>query len=435
MSPEAALTMIRNGVNPMDTDINELSEYLTSISAGNSADERFSAFLYKLDRTDGITQEERRQFIGIFKMMNIFTKDAGQAAGALVRQGAELTMSNLMAAYNSRKLSVDRTIDESFGMSETQGTVNYYNTLFSSHASKITPAVLKDVNDEQDIDERTAEDFIDAVDENYSISREAEYYEEYLADVSDAAGADEQVLRELERFDIQHSIGNIAAMQQIMSEGWGAAAGTYAGISNTAQNDAGDMNSRTPEEQAAGLLDVLGDEEAETKTIDSIEAAADAELAQAVDTAENYDSFNAARMRCRRIGLITQMARKHEYLVPFDNDGTMGTMRIQLVHDTQNAGRLSVETNIKSIGKVSVKASVTSVSISVFAVTDGDEEALKNVMADVAANHDNMTYNVTKSTEYRTAGLAADGDAVPTRQLYDFAKELVGSLLNSDKRG
>ncbi len=36
-------------------------------------------------------------------MMNIFTRDAGVAAGALIKQGAEVTMNNLMTAYNSRK--------------------------------------------------------------------------------------------------------------------------------------------------------------------------------------------------------------------------------------------------------------------------------------------------------------------------------------------
>ena len=54
-------------------------------------------------------------------MMNIFTRDAGVAAGALIKQGAEVTMNNLMTAYNSRKhYDMDAVIDENTGMAEVK---------------------------------------------------------------------------------------------------------------------------------------------------------------------------------------------------------------------------------------------------------------------------------------------------------------------------
>lgn len=64
-------------------------------------------------------------------MMNIFTRDAGVAAGALIKQGAEVTMNNLMTAYNSRKhYDMDAVIDENTGMAEVSGIANYYSALF-----------------------------------------------------------------------------------------------------------------------------------------------------------------------------------------------------------------------------------------------------------------------------------------------------------------
>ena len=219
--PEAVLKMIRDGINPMDTDINELSRYLNNIVGQNAEDEKYSTFLYKLDRTHGITEEERRQFIGIYKMMNIFTKDAGKAAGALVQQGSDMTMSNLMAMYNSRRAAgIDSTIDDNSGFAEIEGNVNYYNTLFTQHGYRITPATLKSVNDEKPIDSRMVEEFIGAVDDNYDVNREAEYYQDYLNAAAQAAEADESIIAELGRFDMNASVRMINAMQQIMQYGW-----------------------------------------------------------------------------------------------------------------------------------------------------------------------------------------------------------------------
>ena len=116
MNPETVLDMIRNNVNPYTTDIREVNEYLKAENEknGRDTDDKYSTFLYKLDRTNGITAKERRQFIGIYKMMNMFTKDAGKAVGALAAQGADITMSNLVSAYNSRKSynNIDMSVDD-----------------------------------------------------------------------------------------------------------------------------------------------------------------------------------------------------------------------------------------------------------------------------------------------------------------------------------
>ena len=80
--------MIRENINPMTEDIHTVNAYLTEMNAqqDNDKEEKYSRFLYKLDQTDGISEQERNQFIGIYKMMNIFTKDAGAAIGTLVKQ-------------------------------------------------------------------------------------------------------------------------------------------------------------------------------------------------------------------------------------------------------------------------------------------------------------------------------------------------------------
>ena len=63
MKPETVLNMIKDGVNPMNASIEEVNEYLTEANdkASKDNEEKFSKFLYKLDRTNGITKEQRKQ--------------------------------------------------------------------------------------------------------------------------------------------------------------------------------------------------------------------------------------------------------------------------------------------------------------------------------------------------------------------------------------
>ena len=157
MKPETVLNMIKDGVNPMNASIEEVNEYLTEANdkASKDNEEKFSKFLYKLDRTNGITKEQRKQFIGIYQMMNIFTRDAGVAAGALIKQGAEVTMNNLMTAYNSRKhYDMDTVIDENTGMAEVSGIANYYSALFMANGGLVTPNTLKNVDNSSGIGEQ-----------------------------------------------------------------------------------------------------------------------------------------------------------------------------------------------------------------------------------------------------------------------------------------
>ena len=449
VKPDAVLKMIRDGINPMDTDINELSQYLNNIAGQSAADEKYSTFLYKLDRTHGISDEERKQFIGIYKMMNIFTKDAGKAAGALVQQGSDMTMSNLMAMYNSRKAAgIDSTIDDNSGFAELEGNVNYYNTLFTQHGYQITPATLKSVNDDKAIDSRMVEEFIDAIDDNYDVNREAEYYQDYLNAAAQAAEADRSIIAELGRFDMSASVGMINAMQEIMQYGWSSPRlygndGYNAGRSSDNGNDSN--SGFTNIEDAGKLLDAIGDGKTTNEILDRLQKSTQESVEAAVDSVTEYQDLENIRMRNRQIGIIAGMARKHEYVIPFDNDGQTGTIRLQLVQDESDAGRISVETDTGAYGHVSVQARMGKDGVNIFAVTDGDADRLTETMErlkESCAAAENtagagvraggrgisVTYTCVSSDTHTKVQLPVSEDNIPTEELYAFAKRIVVAL-------
>lgn len=418
MTPDAALSMIRDGINPMKSDINDVNAYLTEMNRNNNnKEEKFSTFLYKLDRTKGITEEERRQFIGIYRMINIFTKDAGKAVGALVRQGADITMSNLMTAYNSKKASgIDRLIDDSVGMAEIEGTVNYYNTLFDTQKDKITPRTLKLVNDEEKIGERSVEGFIEAVDDNYDLNEEAAYYDEYLEALNDIKETDEAVLRELCRFDAGVSVSGIRAMQEIMQSGWNSQALKGLG--------------QPKKERAMQMLDKLDDEEELESIRKELEDGVKDDMDSALNSAESRDDIENLRMRSRVVFMVNDMSRRHDYRIPFENNNEIGTIHLQLVHDEENAGRIAIDVETAEVGRMHIEVRAGVEEISVFAVTDGSGEKLAQKLENAAEAIPNMSFNVSKSDILPQTELPVSADDISTGRLYTIAKNIIKAVIS-----
>lgn len=117
MTPAAVLKMIRDGVNPLETDLTELNTYFDSLPDEYAQEaENYARFLYGLEKNSEITAEERESYIGIYRMVRQLEKADGAAVGALVNTGVELQFANLLSAVRSSKfMGMDVKVDDSLG--------------------------------------------------------------------------------------------------------------------------------------------------------------------------------------------------------------------------------------------------------------------------------------------------------------------------------
>ncbi len=75
MTPSSVLKMIRDGVNPLTTDMAELEQYFKDQSDQPEQEmETYSKFLYRLEKNKEITPEERDAYIGVYRMLRQFEK-------------------------------------------------------------------------------------------------------------------------------------------------------------------------------------------------------------------------------------------------------------------------------------------------------------------------------------------------------------------------
>ena len=431
MKPETVLNMIKDGVNPINASIEEVNEYLTEANdkASKDNEEKFSKFLYKLDRTNGITKEQRKQFIGIYQMMNIFTRDAGVAAGALIKQGAEVTMNNLMTAYNSRKhYDMDTVIDENTGMAEVSGIANYYSALFMANGGLVTPNTLKNVDNSSGIGEQSVEMFIEQLEDNYDAAAEEQYYEEYLKEQQAAVQAGADILRQIRNADTEINSGNIQAVKAFLESGQFP---DIRGIKTT-RDYARDSIEKIGHKEKLSLMYEEMKDETEEELQEVLSKAGD--LDTQIDV--NYEGFLDLRLKDRTIGYIKNLALRHDYRIPYITDsGSTGMLKLTLVQDDDNKGRISVNMLSSVLGKVSVEAKADRDSLGMYivsdtAVSDEGSQLLEDMEESLkeAFGFTNVYVNTTKSSDVPYVTYEAAKDSVATDKLYEIAAQIVKQL-------
>ena len=447
MKPETVLSMIKDNINPMDSDINDVNQYLIQQNEVVDSADKFSKFLYKLEKTDGITAGEREQFIGIYKMMNIFKKDAGKAVGTLVKQNADITMANLMTAYNSSKAAgIDTSIDDTTGMAEVEGIVNFYNNMFSQTAESITPKSLKTVNNEKSIDTRSAENFCQTVQESYDSNLESEYYDSYLKDLNKITDVEDSVMRQLTDNNLQVSINNIVAAQNIMTPNYFQKYFKVQGHeTNDQEKDSAESTEGTGSVESSdyieGFLDKLGSESEINQAYQQMADEVETTTNKAIDSTQNqtYSNIEELRMRGKEIGLIKNLGQSHDYKIPFVIDGEVGTIHLQIVEDKDNKGRIAINLQTKELGNVSVEGKLSGENASIFAVTDGDEGVLADRINKATSNIakdfgiEKVSVYIGKSNEIPDVSYKTNSSEISMKTLYSFAKTMIIGMIKSEE--
>ena len=126
--PNAVLSMIRDGINPLDLSVEELNQTLRekNYQAGVKETEDFATFLRDVERRGEISEEERSGYIGMYRVLKNLEKSGDREAGYLFANGSRLTVRNLITAMRSRKAAgMNVSVDDAFGMlteMQTRGT-------------------------------------------------------------------------------------------------------------------------------------------------------------------------------------------------------------------------------------------------------------------------------------------------------------------------
>ena len=83
---------------------------------GITSSDKFSTYLRKLRELNQISPEERKAYIGIYRLLHNIEKTDGATLGAVIKSGVEVTLDHLLMAVRTyRKGSMDTIINDEFG--------------------------------------------------------------------------------------------------------------------------------------------------------------------------------------------------------------------------------------------------------------------------------------------------------------------------------
>ena len=369
LQPQVTVEMIRRGINPLEGNLQQVSEAAETISRelGVSAEERFSEYLVKLDRKNELTPEERASYIGIYRMLYQIEKTDGAAIGALVKSGRELTLSNLLTESRGlKRRGMDVKVDDTFGEAEMiregqyindQIEAAYHSRQLNKAVENLTPDRLQHLMEQgEDIAEMTPEQLAEATMELPEGETDRLYRKSRLERLRELAINSSNERSFLERFGLENSLEQIQAAKQILQ-----GESSYRKLLHIAESVVS-MESDTAESISskdilteavtlAGKLTADGEElatamesrENMTRLSEQLQGRA-TELMEALYAAADLDAEQAGALRelLAVQNLRQQLLRQECYEIPLADENGITGMRLTVIHGSNQAGRFRI---------------------------------------------------------------------------------------------
>jgi hypothetical protein len=466
LTPKLVLNMIREGINPLDTNINELnsqiSEMKTQLGEDNTQ-EKYSEFLWKLEKSDSISAQEREAFIGMYRLLNNVEKTDGQVIGALVNQNADITLNNLLTGVrNIKNRGMDVTIDNNFGELESlsfqstsisdqlatsfSGSSNsdqsqtnqqeanstYYNNLVDKALREISPEKLAQIFEAGNIQDMSLEQFVDELvntTDDSNLTRE--YYKEQLSVLKEASQVEASVIKMLSDFEQPVTINNLLAADSLMTSRGSmfkkllSKEDENSGLTQAVNNITSAITSKEDMEKAY--------EELENTAIAALNEQAEQEDAASLDLKE-------LKLLRNEIRLTTSLSKQEKYEIPIQIGDEVTSINLTVIHGVDTS-KVSITMDSEAVGRAAAEFTLKDHYASGYIVTDNKNgiDALKEnqdvfykELEDAGLAPGKIDYFASKSLDInkfsKEQETNSDNAQVSTRDLYSVARAFVVSI-------
>ncbi len=395
LTPKNALRLIRENINPLQQDIDDLLQKLgTYEDEEASGAEDFARHLVKIREKGAITEDEAASYIGIYRLVDKIVKSDGAAIGALINRDSSLTMKNLLTSLRTtRRGHMDYVIDSEFGGAEK-------------------------------VDDET----IRAIDTQIETAFSRDYYEEEAKKFADAAKEEERIYHLLRRNNIETSADNINAAAELLSSGAGFLKKLFAG-----EKERGGSRLRESRDR---MIEKMGDPETFSEAYDEM---INEEIIAAFE-GEKLD-LRILKNEHRVTAIQKTLADSENYQVPVEINGELTSINLQIRHG-EKRGNVDILFESESLGRVSASFTLTKTA------TEGMVACSKNaglsyindnkdrLIQALSINERTVTMEVIRAdrASFEPPVNATDGEAIDTGELYLTARAFIGGFIYEDQQ-
>lgn len=442
LTPQVVLNLIRENKNPLNMTIDGLNEEIMQKKEvlGVTDEQRFSEFLYQMDKINAISEEERQSFIGIYRLLDKVEKSHGKDIGAVVRNGQEITLNNLFAADKSRKVQgIDIGVDDNFGervhVETSQSSIlsqietAYNQTLTGSMLRHIHPETLKGLEG-VDYHNMSFEELNAIMSAGNNGMDEEEISEQLLEEVQKGFSYEAEVETMLEANDMPKTVTNIIAAQQVMY----GENGIYGMIRELKENLPKEKRDKITERENR-ILETLESKEDVVYGLENLRAG----LSEAVHDKEKDGTITAMDIQSLKylnagMPIAMRAVEEDAFQIPLVIDGTVSIMKVSILQDGSRAGEITATMHTPQYGKLEAFIHVEGSRIEGYVVTEEEsgqqaleenELTLRSVFAKAGMEAKDLRLDGTKPVQY---GSELEKEEVATTKLYKVAKQLLTAI-------
>ena len=399
MTPARTLKMIRDGFNPLDTDIYELSNELLSEDE-DTGNTKYTEFLYKLEKSSEITESEKSAFIGLYRLFRKIEKSDGKLVGDVIKADEKLTFSNIISALRSdRQVGTDIKIDDSFGTLEKLIT----------HGESITDQILQGFKTKE---------------------LNKQYAKEEANEIRNIITKEEAIVRALENADSPKSPINMAAANMLLNSRGTIFKGLLKGLDEE-EKDVFDK-------EISELADSFDDEDSAKNAINSFTEKTQEIIKNKAQIADKYIDVKSLKLLNKQLSIINKMADSRTYEVPVIINGSYTSINLKIVNDTENAGKVKAYFETEETGRVSAEFDLRDGKVSGIITTENSffegvikerEDSFKEEFKGAGVEISSMYYVNKRGISVKGNYTDENDMSTPaTKQLYSVAKAIIKAV-------
>ena len=358
LKPKTAAYLISEKINPLNTDIATLNNEIEAINnkIGATEEEKYSEFLWKLDKNNELSKEERDAFIGTYRLMYMVEKGDFSAIGSLIKQGSDITLNNLATAVKSKKVqNMNVEINDSFGeitqikMPEVSinAQLGYFSNLVKDCREKMAPANLNN----KDLQNMSLETLASEMEVDYESQSNKGVFEG-LNSVSD--DAIQSLLDTNQKVNSQ----NLVFAGQIL--------GSKRGAFKYLDEDVDIASFK--------ITDSIEDSETMDKTYEKLSQAVKEMVSQKLEI-ENPETLdiNKLKMMSQSVQMLSDLSLRKQYQIPLEVNGEACLVKLTVISNSKESGKVTIESDSENSGKISSEFRLEKDSLKGIILTDSTD--------------------------------------------------------------
>jgi hypothetical protein len=497
LNPAAAVQLIKEGVNPLNMPIDELNSRIEELNEqGYSSLEKYSSYLYRLEKEEGISEDERRAYIGIYRLLYQIEKSDGAALGAVIKSEQEVTLNHLLTALRTNKRgTVDYRINDDFGALEelsvkgesisdqlravfdaTDDRLNGQNmyeageeiqkALVKELLNTLTPDKLHQLHNSipgetgasagkpsahinvwETIGNLTIEQLLEQTKNMESTPAEDQaYYYEKLKDMQEVYNNCDRAIRFLNDFQLPCTTSNLMMAGQIIHNS-GTVFKRIFGLTQDKEDEKPE-NSQNSLKKKLELSDKLIDNESMTKAYEQLEQEVKAVIEDKA-LEEQIDSKKLAQLKSMgmQMSFLRNLATREFYHIPIEVSGRITNINLTIIRGREAGGRVTVSLESDKLGSIKAEASLKDKKLNAYIACDhigslkileSQTEPVKSVAQEenIAIKQFNFCPQQASDTTYtyqNTQGKEGDKNPETERILYRLAKAMIHMIRQAEE--